>query len=70
MMEAATTQSAVLLDTQIEMILHVRSAWQKLDAGAIEPQATPGESVAQRLSMSSTPAPEAKVERIPFSQSG
>ena len=33
MMEAAVSKSAKLLETQIEMILHVRSAWQKLDAG-------------------------------------
>jgi len=32
MMEAAGTKSAKLLETQIDMILHVRSAWQQLDA--------------------------------------
>ena len=32
MMEAAGSKSAALLETQIEMILHVRSAWQQLDA--------------------------------------
>src|SRR6201988_4682860 len=31
MMEASVTQSASLLDTQIETIVQVRSAWQKLD---------------------------------------
>ena len=70
MMEAAVTQSAKLLETQIEMILHVRSAWQKLDVGPTETPAKPRENPAQQLSMPSTPTPEAKVERIPFSQSG
>jgi flagellar protein FliS len=70
MMEAGVTQSAALLDTQIEMILHVRSAWQKLDVGPTETPAKPGENPAQQLSMASTPTPELKVERIPFSQSG
>jgi flagellar biosynthetic protein FliS len=70
MMEAAVTQSATLLETQIDMILHVRSAWQKLDVGPMEVPAKPGENLIQQLGMSSTPAPEAKVERIPFSQSG
>src|SRR5271165_807496 len=70
MMEAAVTKSAMLLETQIDMILHVRSAWQKLDIGPLETPAGPGESVARQRSMSSTPASEAKAERIPFSQSG
>ena len=70
MMEAAVTQSAKVLETQIEMILHVRSAWQKLDVGQTEAPAKPGEIPVQQLSMPSTPTPEAKVERIPFSQSG
>jgi flagellar biosynthetic protein FliS len=62
-MEAAVTKSATLLETQMEMILHVRSAWQKLDAEPLGTTAKPGESPVQ-------PAPEEKVERIPFSQSG
>jgi flagellar secretion chaperone FliS len=32
MMEAAGSKSAKLLEAQIDMILHVRSAWQQLDA--------------------------------------
>jgi flagellar secretion chaperone FliS len=70
MMEAAVTKSAKLLETQIDMILHVRSAWLKLDVGPMETSAKPAESPAQQLSMPSTPTSEAKVERIPFSQSG
>jgi len=38
MMEAAVTQSASILDLQIEMILHVRTAWQQLDSAAPPPQ--------------------------------
>jgi flagellar secretion chaperone FliS len=70
MMEAAVTKSAALLETQIDMISHVRSAWQKLDVGPMEMPAKPGEDLAQELGISSKSAPEAKVERIPFSQSG
>ena len=47
MMEASINKSAAVLDTQIDMILHVRSAWQQLDTSplpAAEEQAgdTPG----------------------------
>jgi len=69
MMEAAVTKSAKLLETQIDMILHVRSAWQKLDVGPMETPAKPSENPAQQLSAPSTPTPETKAERIPFSQS-
>jgi flagellar protein FliS len=37
MMEAAVRNSAEMLETQIDMILHVRSAWQNLDTGPSEP---------------------------------
>jgi flagellar secretion chaperone FliS len=70
MMEAAIRQSASLLETQMEMILHVRSAWQKLDT---EPPEAPGRSLetpAGQISAASTPMVEAQVERTPFSQSG
>jgi flagellar protein FliS len=67
MMEASVTQSAALLDTQIDTILQVRSAWQKLDTAPQEPEETP--PLAQHATPA-TPMPESKVERIPFSQSG
>jgi flagellar protein FliS len=70
MMEAAVTQKAELLEKQIDMILHVRSSWQKLDVGLVETPAKPDETPPLQQSMPSTPAPESKVERIPFSQSG
>ena len=69
MMEAAVAKSASILEMQIDMILHVRSAWQKLDAAPMETPAKPVENP-QQLSMPSTSTPETKVERIPFSQSG
>jgi hypothetical protein len=69
-MEAAISQSATLLETQIEMILHVRSAWQRLDTGPPEGPEIPAEAVAGQTSTPSAPMPEEQVERIPFSQSG
>jgi flagellar secretion chaperone FliS len=67
MMQASVTQSAALLDTQIDTILQVRSAWQKLDT---VPQAHPETSPHAGQTTTSSPMPESKVERIPFSQSG
>jgi flagellar protein FliS len=69
-MEAAITKSATLLETQIDMILQVRSAWQKLDSGPGGSPAIPSETVAEQATTSFTPMPESKVERVPFSQSG
>lgn len=63
MMEAAVTKSAKVLEKQIEMILHVRTAWQKFEVALN--QANPGDS-ATPLSVS---LPDPMVERIPFSQS-
>jgi flagellar protein FliS len=67
MMEASVTQSAALLDTQIDTILQIRSAWQKLDTISQGPTET-----APLAAQATTPAtmPEPKVERIRFSQSG
>jgi flagellar secretion chaperone FliS len=70
MMEAAISQSASLLETQMEMILQVRSAWQKLDT---EPPEAPGRSLeipTGKINTAPTPMVETQVERIPFSQSG
>lgn len=67
MMEASVTQSAALLDTQIDTILQIRSAWHKLDTVPHGPPETPP-LAAQTIT--SSPMPESKVERIPFSQSG
>jgi len=65
MTEAAITKSASLLETQIEMILHVRSSWQHLDASpSLE---KPAELAAKQES--ETSAAESKLDRIQFSQS-
>jgi flagellar protein FliS len=69
MMESALTKSARLLETQIDMILHVRSSWQQLDASyppAIE-RPTSQEGRQQKNLASSIPGTE--LDRIPFSQS-
>jgi flagellar secretion chaperone FliS len=67
MMEATVTCSATVLETQIDMVLQVRSAWQKLDNA---PPGTPPNPVAGQTTTPSAPASESKVERVPFSQSG
>jgi flagellar protein FliS len=69
MIEAAATKSASLLEAQIEMILHVRSAWQQLDTilpQVLEMQAgVPAEKTNTRYAST----PEAEPDRIRFSQS-
>ncbi len=67
MMEASVTQSATLLDTQIDTILQIRSAWQKLDT---VPQELPEIRPLATQTTTSSPMQESKVDRIPFSQSG
>ena len=69
MMEASVSQSAAVLDAQIEMILHVRSAWQKLDNVPQGPPGTPSVALAGQAAPSA-PMPEPNVERVRFSQSG
>jgi flagellar protein FliS len=69
MMQAAVTQSATLLEAQIDMILHVRSAWQQLDTAA--PSAPEGqtEAPAAKVRTPYASAHEPDVERVRFSQS-
>ena len=69
MMEASVSQSAVVLDAQIEMILHVRSAWQKLDNGLQVQPGTPPVALAGQTTPAA-PMSELKVEGSRFSQSG
>jgi flagellar secretion chaperone FliS len=68
MMDAAGTKSAKLLETQIDMILHVRSAWQQLDASPLE-QEKSDEFPAEQVNIPFKVMLETKTERIPFSQS-
>jgi flagellar secretion chaperone FliS len=69
MMQAAVTQSASLLEAQIEMVLHVRSAWQQLDT--VAPAAPEGqiETPVAKPRMSYASAHEPDFERVRFSQS-
>jgi flagellar protein FliS len=69
MLEAAGTKSPKLLETQIEMILHVRSAWQQLDGALPLLPVRPAEGPKERVAMTYSPVDESTAERIPFSQS-
>ncbi len=68
MMEAGATKSASLLETQIDMILHVRSAWQQLDA--LPPQAVEetGAALTKQASSVYTATPGAESDSVSFSQ--
>jgi flagellar protein FliS len=68
-MKAAGTQSAELLNAQIDMILHVRTAWQQLDATAVQmPREQAHISAGPSIGSYETAMVEV-TERIPFSQS-
>jgi flagellar protein FliS len=69
MMEAAGSKSAKLLETQIEMILHVRTAWQLLDGAPQRLTERPEKFAANQVYPSFTPEPLPEPDRIPFSQS-
>lgn len=68
MLEASGKKSAKLLEDQIDLILHVRSAWQQLDnAPAVAMDEQDGDSAGHVASNYGASDPMA--ERIPFSQS-
>jgi len=69
MLEASVNKSAAVLDQQIEMILHVRSAWQQLDAPP--PSANEGQPAASNETIQSLYSPSSgdMTERVAFSQS-
>jgi flagellar protein FliS len=69
MMEASVNKSARLLETQIEMILHVRSSWQQLDASPTKEVETWTGDKAESVEASTQSGQDSMVERIPFSQS-
>jgi flagellar protein FliS len=69
MLEASAKKSAQVLETQIDLILHVRSAWQQLDsdpASALE--GSDADSMGQ-MAASYGAGPEAMPETVRFSQS-
>ena len=69
MMEAAGSKSAKLLETQIEMILHVRTAWQQLDASPQLVTERPEEVPAKQAYAHLTQGTETEPDRNKFSQS-
>jgi flagellar protein FliS len=68
MLEAGATRSASLLESQIEMILHVRSAWQQLDVLSSHAAEEPGAVVTRQTSSVYTATPGAESNRVSFSQ--
>jgi flagellar protein FliS len=69
MMEASINKSANILETQIDMILHVRSAWQQLDAPLVHVSEANGEVPARQISARYTTAPETEPDGARFSKS-
>jgi hypothetical protein len=69
MMEAAISKSAKLIETQIEMILHVRTAWQLFDSSPLEEPKSLHQVPTERATSSAYASAEAMTDRIPFSQS-
>jgi len=69
MMEASAKKSAAILDSQIEMILNVRSAWQQLDTPAPATLESQAIAPADRSHAGYTAAMMEMPERVPFSQS-
>ena len=69
MMESAGIKSASLLEAQIDMILHVRSAWQQLDVPYSPVTSGPVEGRVGPVNSLASPQSGPEVNRIPFSQS-
>jgi flagellar protein FliS len=69
MMEASATKSATLLEAQIEIILHVRSAWQLLDVSPPQVPEENAEVLTERAASTYTQSSGTGPDRIPFSQS-
>lgn len=69
MMEASINKSANILETQIDMILHIRSAWQQLDAPPVQISESNGEAPVRQISARYTTAPETEPVGARFSRS-
>ena len=68
MMEASVNKSAKVLEAQIDMILHVRSSWQQLDATpAKAPETWKGDEAGLAEASSSVNA-RSNGQRVRFSQ--
>lgn len=68
MLDAAAKQSAEILEAQIGLILHIRSAWQQLDLLPPQELHQFAGSAAPSANVAYAPEPEVVTERIPFSQ--
>jgi flagellar protein FliS len=69
MMEASEAKSATLLETQIDMILHVRSAWHLLDSSSPQLSEKKAEVPSELVNLAYEPTEGTESDRIPFSQS-
>jgi hypothetical protein len=69
MIEAAINKSAKILDTQIDMILHVRSSWQQLDAPPAQVLEAKAEASSERISARYATAIETEPDSVRFSRS-
>jgi len=69
MIEASASKSAALLEAQIEMVLHVRSAWQLLDAAPPLPMEEGIGALTEQATAAYSTTSWSDEERIPFSQS-
>lgn len=68
MLDAAAKRSAETLESQIGLILHVRSAWQQLDLVPPQELGQLVNSSQNAASVSYTLDPDAIADRVPFSQ--
>jgi len=68
MMEAAITKSASLLEAQMEMVLHVRAAWQLLDTAPPQPIGEQAETSGIQASASYALPVDTDPDRVSFSQ--
>jgi flagellar protein FliS len=69
MMEAAMSKSAAVLEAQIDMVVHVRSAWQQLDQQTTQaPENQPGFPMYQ-IGEEYASMQDERSERIPLSLS-
>jgi len=69
MMQAAVEKSASVLEAQIDSVLHVRSAWQQLDAAPPPAPEEPAEEANEQANVVYARATDIMADRIPFSQS-
>jgi flagellar protein FliS len=69
MMEASVSQSAAVLEAQIEMIVNVRSAWQQLDVPESQAQGKPAGAPMSQIEAHYTPSQYETSERISLSLS-